>query len=208
MKSSTKNLIALIIASFCLLAAPAISARSFKAEMLALVDDAMAPGATKVQAAGQIEFAFSPGGAQALVLKTIASSQREIRVFAYAFTSAPIAAALIEAYKRRGVDVQVLVDGGPQMRSDRSGKSRAALGALANAGITVRTIDAYAIHHDKVLLVDGVHLQTGSFNYSAAAAKSNSENVIVLWNNPAVVQGYMKHWHRNWTQGRSWQPAY
>jgi len=33
---------------------------------------------------------------------------------------------------------------------DRSGKARAALGALVNAGADVRTISVYAIHHDKV----------------------------------------------------------
>jgi phosphatidylserine/phosphatidylglycerophosphate/cardiolipin synthase-like enzyme len=37
------------------------------------------------------------------------------------------------------------------------------------------------------VISDGKHVQTGSFNYSQAAAKSNSENVLVVWNNPDLA---------------------
>jgi len=37
------------------------------------------------------------------------------------------------------------------------------------------------------IVVDNLHTQTGSFNYSQAAARSNSENVVVMWNNPSVA---------------------
>jgi phosphatidylserine/phosphatidylglycerophosphate/cardiolipin synthase-like enzyme len=112
-----------------------------------------------------------------LVLKVIASSRREIRMLAYALTSAPVVDALIAA-KKRGVDVQVLADYKEN------------------------------IHHDKVLVVDGATVQTGSFNYTQAAARSNSENVIVPWNNPALARGYLAHWEHNWRLGRAFQPAY
>jgi hypothetical protein len=36
-----------------------------------------------------------------------------------------------------------------------------ALSALANAGADVRTTSAFAIHHDKVLCVDKMHVETG-----------------------------------------------
>jgi len=60
-----------------------------------------------------------------------------------------------------------------------------ALNLLVNAGIPTKTISNYAIHHDKYIVSDEKHVQTRSFNYSQAAAKSNSENVIVVWNNEA-----------------------
>lgn len=126
---------------------------------------------------------------------------------AYSFTSAPVTHALLQA-KKKGVDVMVLVDHRHNTREERSGKPKAALGALAAAGIPVRTISVYAIHHDKVIIADRAHVQTGSFNYSAAAAKSNSENVLVLWNHPQLAAGYLKHWEQNWRQGEEWQPAY
>ncbi len=204
-----KHIAALFLALCCLAAAPGVHARSVKDQVLQRIESAMEPGATQVPATGQVEFAFSPrGGAEGLILKVIGTSQRDVRMMAYALTNPKVVAALIDAHKSRRVNVEVLVDWKQNVREDRSGKAKAAMGALVNAGIQVRTVDSFAIHHDKVLLVDGVHLQTGSFNYSAAAANSNSENVIVLWNNPAAVQGYMKHWTRNWSQGRPWQPAY
>ena len=44
-------------------------------------------------------------------------------------------------------------------------------------------------------------MQTGSFNYSKAAAKSNSENVVVIWNNPDLALTYLKHWQDRFDQG-------
>ena len=173
---------------------------------VAAVAIAFAPAAQAVvPATGQVEYAFSPReGAEGLVLKVIRSSRHDIRMLAYALTSAPVVGALIEA-KKRGVDVAVVADYKENIRADHSGKAHAALGALANAGIPVRTISVYPIHHDKVLVVDGATVQTGSFNYTQAAANSNSENVIVLWNNPALAKGYLAHWQRNWRQGQAFE---
>jgi phosphatidylserine/phosphatidylglycerophosphate/cardiolipin synthase-like enzyme len=196
-----------LLSTLALAAAGAVQASGHK-RLKDLVETAFTPTAQTVPAAGTAEFAFSPNeGADALVLKTINSSQREIRMLAYALTSAPVVNALIAA-KGRGVDVRVVADAKQNTGEDRSGKARAALGALANAGVPLRTISAYSIHHDKVLIGDQRTVQTGSYNYTQAAAKSNSENVIVLWNNPALAQGYLKHWERNWSQGRDFHTAY
>ena len=125
-------------------------------------------------AAGQIETAFSPDGAsEALVLKVIQSARQTVRLAAYSFTSPVVVRALIDA-KRRGVEVAVVVDHKNNINIGRSGKGKAALNLLVNAGIPTRTIARYAIHHDKFIVVDGLHVETGSFNYSEAAARRNS----------------------------------
>lgn len=198
-----------LISAALMLGAAAV-ARPALSDLVALLPGAPVQAATQSSAAsGSVEYAFSPrGGAEALVLKVIDSSRGELRVMAYSLTSVPVVKALILA-RKRGVDVRVVADhkqnsGG----SDTRGRARAALGALVNAGIQVRTVDSYSAHHDKVLVADGVTVQTGSFNYSAAAAKSNSENVIVLWQNPAVARGYLGHWERNWQQGQDWKVPY
>jgi len=49
--------------------------------------------------------------------------------------------------------------------------------------------------------VDGTTTETGSFNYSQAAAKSNSENVLVVWNDRAAAAQYQAHWDSRWTKG-------
>src|ERR1035441_7996680 len=57
-----------------------------------------------------IQVAFSPDrGATELVIRTIESAKKTVRVAAYSFTSKPIALALV-ADAKRGVDVKVVVD--------------------------------------------------------------------------------------------------
>lgn len=161
------------------------------------VETAVAP------AAGECvpEPGFSPGPTGiALVLKTIASARQTIRMSAYVFTSREIARALIDA-KYRGVDVRVVVDARQNLTGSGREASAVALNLLARAHIPVRTIDVYAIHHDKTITVDDKAVETGSFNFSAAAARKNSEDVLVLWNCPTVAQAYVAHWESRWAQG-------
>lgn len=151
-----------------------------------------------------VEVAFSPeAGAQALVLKALNGAQKSIRLAGYSFTSPDVVSALVAANKR-GVDVRVLVDD----RGNRSATSTAALRLLVASSIPVRTISTYAIHHDKYIVVDETHTQTGSFNYSRAAAQANSENVVVIWNNVTVAANYTQHWVSRWGQGKDVPAGY
>lgn len=106
--------------------------------------------------------------------------------------------------KKRGVDVQIVID----ERGNKSKASKAAMNLVVNAGIPLRTISAYTIHHDKYIVVDGQHVETGSFNYSKSAASRNSENVIVVWNNPELAENYLRHWQSRWNQGAAWRSEY
>lgn len=145
----------------------------------------------------RIEVAFSPeAGSEALVLKVLASAQHSVRLAAYSFTAPSVVKGLMDA-KRRGVDVKVLVDD----KGNRGQASIAAMNLIAGAEIPIRKIAAYSIHHDKYIIVDGRHTETGSFNYSQAAAKSNSENVLVVWDNPPLAGQYLAHWESRWSQG-------
>ena len=137
-----------------------------------------------------IEVAFSQeAGAEALVVKVLASAQQTIRLTGYSFTSPAVVKGLVEA-KRRGVDVKVLLDD----RGNRGQSSLVAIRMITDANIPLKVIFSYVIHHDKYIVVDGWHTETGSFNYSQAAARSNSENVLVVWNNPGIAQRFLQHW--------------
>ena len=161
-------------------------------------------GSNSSSGASKVENAFSPGvGAEALVLKVIASAKSTIRLAAYSFTSPKVVQALLHA-KKRGVDVRVVVDD----RGNRSKASVSAMNILLGAAIPVRTNSKYAIHHDKYVIVDEIHVQTGSFNYSKAAAKSNSENVLVVWGNADLAYSYLKHWRNRFENGRLVRLAY
>nr|WP_261802593.1 phospholipase D family protein [Variovorax sp. PAMC28562] len=156
-----------------------------------------APAAVSLQPGTRIDVAFSPeAGAEALVLKVMDSAQRSLRLAGYSFTSPAVVRALVNA-RKRGVDVKVLLDD----RGNRGKASIAAMNLIAGADIPIRVISSYAIHHDKYIVVDGRHTETGSFNYSQAAARSNSENVLVVWNDERVASSYLAHWDSRWAQG-------
>ncbi len=168
----------------------------------------MAAQAFEMPAMGTLEVAFSPNeGSEELVIKAIDSSRREIRGLAYSFTNAPITEALIRA-KKRGIQISWVVDKKSSTSEDHSGKARAALSALVNAGCEVRLIDRFPIHHDKVMIIDQQTVELGSFNFSSAAAHKNSENVLVNWNNPKLAQVYLGHFDRNYRLSQPFQAQY
>jgi phosphatidylserine/phosphatidylglycerophosphate/cardiolipin synthase-like enzyme len=95
--------------------------------------------------AQQIEVAFSPeAGAEALVLKVLGSAKQSLRLAGYSFTSPAVVRGLIDA-KRRGIDVRVVLDD----KGNRSQASISAMNLLLGAGIPLRVVSAYSIHHDK-----------------------------------------------------------
>lgn len=151
--------------------------------------------------AGSIEIGFSPGSAEALVVKTIRDARKEIVVAAYSFTSKPIAQALLDA-KRRGVAVAVVMD-----KSNKTARYSSAT-FLANVGIPVRIDSNYAIMHNKFMVVDGRTVETGSFNFTSSAARRNAENVIVIHDAPQAANAYGLEWKRLWNESVYYSPKY
>ena len=141
---------------------------------------------------------------ETLIAEVIGSAKTSVRAAAFAFSSPPVAKALAEA-ARRGVDVRVVADHKHNIDEDAKRIGRRAFDTVAAAGGTVRTNGHYRLHHDKFIVVDDCHVQTGSWNY-AESAKRNSENVVVLWNNPAVARAYLAHWQSRFDEGKPYRP--
>lgn len=149
------------------------------------------------QAAPGVQVGFSPeGSARVLVLATIAGARHHIRMLAYAFQAPDIVQALVAA-KKRGVEVQVVID----KRRNQGKASRAAMEAATRGGVALRTNDRFHIHHDKTIIVDDSTVETGSFNFAPSAETLNSENVIVMRDMPDVTRQYLAHWQSRWAQG-------
>ncbi|NIF47359.1 phospholipase D family protein [Enterobacter sp. Ap-1006] len=145
-------------------------------------------------AAPSIEVGFSPeGSAQQLVLNTINSAHSSIEMVAYAFQAHDIAAAL-DAAQQRGVRVQVVID----KRRNKGSTSLAAMRDITRHGVELRIDGHYHIQHDKMMIVDGSTVETGSFNYAKSAEYDNSENVIVMKNMPHIVSQYQAHFASRW----------
>lgn len=137
---------------------------------------------------GSVEVFFSPGGgATEAVVREIRAARREVLVQAYSFTSAPIAKALLDAHKR-GVRVEAVLD-----KSQRKERYTSAT-FLANAGIPVLIDAKHAIAHNKIIIVDGKVLVTGSFNFTKAAEQRNAENLLVIKGNPALLEKYLQNY--------------
>ena len=100
----------------------------------------------------------------------------------------PVAVALLKAHKA-GVNVRVVVT-----RANATARYTTAT-VLANQGVQVRADYRYAIVHDKFIVVDGDTVETGSFNFTAAASSKNAENVLVL-HDLAAAQRYEREWER------------
>jgi phosphatidylserine/phosphatidylglycerophosphate/cardiolipin synthase-like enzyme len=138
---------------------------------------------------------FTPGGnCTEQIVKVVGEAQRSILVQAYSFTSAPIAKALLDAHKR-GVEVQVILD-----KSQRTEQYSSA-DFLANQGVPT-VIDAnHAIAHNKIMIIDGETILTGSFNFTKAAQEKNAENLLMI-KDQALAAQYTENWdaHRQHSQ--------
>lgn len=126
-------------------------------------------------------------GCEKLLVDTINNTKQSLLIQAYSFTSAPIAEAVVRAYKR-GVDVRVIVD-----KSQVSERYTSAT-FLKNAGVPVVIDTKPAIAHNKVMVFDQQAAFTGSFNFTRSAQDRNAENGMVLRGDVAVVKAYTDNW--------------
>lgn len=135
----------------------------------------LAPSITLPQEKSAIcEVYFSPrGGCTEAILTELNNAKNTILVQAYSFTSAPIAKALLNAHKR-GVKVEVILD-----KSQLTDKYSSAT-FLFNAGIPTKIDSAHAIAHNKVMVINGETVITGSFNFTKAAEEQNAENLLII----------------------------
>lgn len=144
---------------------------------------------------------FSPeGGANPRVIRAInevrprASNHATILVAAYAFTSLPIARALIAAHQR-GVRVAVVAD------STENQKPTSKVRMLTESGIPVRIDNHLKMLHDKFMVLDGTAVQTGSLNYTkTAASNEHAENVCVFRHSPRMAAAFTGAWQRLWSE--------
>lgn len=146
-----------------------------------------------------IQMATSPdGGALELVLAVIAAAKKSIYIVAYSFTNKTIARALVEKY-RRGITVQIVLDQSQQL------EKHSLANFVANNGVPVRINSRYAALHSKLMVIDEETIETGSFNFTNAAAKRNSENVLVVWHYRSLAQQYLAYWQRLWDEAEPYQ---
>jgi phosphatidylserine/phosphatidylglycerophosphate/cardiolipin synthase-like enzyme len=131
-----------------------------------------------------VEAVFSPrGGCTDVVVREVGRARREVLVQAYSFTSQPIGEALVAA-KGRGVVVAVLLD------KSNEAEEHTLLPWLVEQGMAPLIDAHHAIAHNKVMVIDGHTVLTGSFNFTHQAEDQNAENLLVLRGHPDLARGY------------------
>ncbi len=142
---------------------------------------------------GGIEVYFSPhGGCTDAVVRELDAAKDSVLVQAYTFTSSPIAKALVAA-RGRGVNVQVILDKSPRTGAYSPGNF------FKEAGIPTFIDDKYAMAHNKIMVIDGRTVITGSFNFDEAAEEDNAENLLVL-HDAATAARYAANWNAHLAQ--------
>ena len=130
---------------------------------------------------------FSPkGGCTEAIVKALDKAKSSILVQAYSFTSDPIAKALLNTHKR-GVKIEVILD-----KSRRTQKYSEA-DFLIHMGIPTKIDAAHPIAHNKVMIIDGETVITGSFNFTKQAEEKNAENLLVI-RDKVLAEKYIGNW--------------
>jgi phosphatidylserine/phosphatidylglycerophosphate/cardiolipin synthase-like enzyme len=136
---------------------------------------------------------FSPqGGCEDQVFNWISRANMSVHILIYSFTLDSLGDALVAAHAR-GVEVKVVFEKGEIIASSQYSRLKA-------AGISVRNDTNSRDMHDKVLIVDGIIVLTGSFNWSTKAEEYNNENLIVI-NSTYVAGVYEQEFQKIWNTG-------
>ena len=141
-----------------------------------------------IMMATTIEVYFSPsGGARDAILVEVAKAESEIVVMAYGFTSDEIIDALADR-NDSGVKLYLVLD--------KTNKNNPKLEKIRKWGAQIHIDTKHAIMHDKVIIIDGQSVITGSYNFSQNAERRNSENMLVI-RSKELAEKYQAHfWER------------
>jgi phosphatidylserine/phosphatidylglycerophosphate/cardiolipin synthase-like enzyme len=133
---------------------------------------------------------FSPrGGCEAAVVSQINGAAQTVDVQAYSFTSNRIAHALAAAHSR-GVRVRIILD----KKATDGDAAQARQGEyLQEQGVPIYIDGDHPIAHDKIVIVDGSTVVTGSFNFTKQAENENAENLLVIAGRPSLAAAYEKN---------------
>jgi len=142
-----------------------------------------------------IDVFFSPkGGCSDAIIREITNAKSAVMVSALSLTSESIGKALIDAHKR-GVKVEIILN------KEKKISVYGVADFFHNAGILVWIDSIHAINHNKIMVMDGCTVITGSFNFTERAEEKNAENLLVI-RDKKVAEKYVDNWrmHREHSQ--------
>ncbi len=121
------------------------------------------------------------------VVHEISQARKFIDVQAYLMTARPIIDAL-QAAHARGVNVRVILD-----KDNIGGVYSAASSYFRGDSFPVWRDGRHKEAHNKVMLIDGRTIITGSFNFTQQAEDVNAENVLIIRDKPRLFAAYLRN---------------
>jgi phosphatidylserine/phosphatidylglycerophosphate/cardiolipin synthase-like enzyme len=138
---------------------------------------------------------FSPnGGCEKQVTSWINKASSSIYVLIYSFTLDSIGNALIDAHNRN-ISIGIVFE------HDNIIESGSEYQDLKNAGIDVRSGTRAGYMHDKIMIVDGKVMLTGSFNWSSNAENEHNENLVVI-DGDSVASVFENEFQKIWSSAQ------
>lgn len=153
------------------------------------------------------------------LVSAIDATRSTLRLALYELTLPGVAEAIVRA-KQRGVDVKLIYDqghgqgvggGSGAVTAAQSGSQPGAASGpspqfaqVVAAGVETRLLKGggmYGIMHDKIMVADGELVETGSFNWTAAADQSNFENALFR-DDASLAALYSAYFDWMWAFGR------
>jgi phosphatidylserine/phosphatidylglycerophosphate/cardiolipin synthase-like enzyme len=122
------------------------------------------------------------------------NAKKDIRFMAFQFTLDDVAQTML-AKSKQGVKVQGIFE------ATGSKTAASEMPMMLCAGLPVRQDGNKFILHHKVMIIDDNTVITGSFNFSANAAASNDDNLIIIQDKDLAAQ-YIAEYNRRWAEAR------
>jgi phosphatidylserine/phosphatidylglycerophosphate/cardiolipin synthase-like enzyme len=146
---------------------------------------------------------FSPrGGCTQAIVSAVGRARTSLHIQAYSFTSYPILRAVIAA-QARGVQVAVILDQGLQQEDRYSAQT---LRYLQAAGVPAWIDGAHQNAHNKIMIIDGETVITGSFNFTRSAEEYNAENLLVIRDKALASRyeaNFQEHLQHSWPAAKA-----
>jgi phosphatidylserine/phosphatidylglycerophosphate/cardiolipin synthase-like enzyme len=116
------------------------------------------------------------------VVQAIKDARQSIDILAFTFTSDRIGDALLAA-RKRGVKIRVVIE------SRNASGTGSEYKRFKTNKLDVRQDGNCYVMHDKVIIIDGHEVITGSFNWTRQAQEQNDENALFI-DNDGLAQHY------------------
>lgn len=124
----------------------------------------------------------------ARIIDEVNLAKTQVRFLAFSFTDFDLAKAMLDR-AAAGVGVSGVFE------TTGSLTQASELRTLYCAGLPVFQDGNPGVLHNKVVIIDGETVISGSFNFSSNATNSNDENLIII-KNKDIAQLYLQEWER------------